>query len=127
MAQMDADERNHLRSSAISAVQFPSGTKPSPTTEIKTGGLFSGVPCGSVGKGNRAAPLGGHTADTAGRSARRVLPSLPGGDRVEPMEHLHAPWRIEYILAPKPQPGEPSVFKQIADSGDDESNLVVAR
>lgn len=46
---------------------------------------------------------------------------------VEPMEPLHAPWRIEYILAPKQAPGEDSVFKRIGDSDDDEANLVVAR
>lgn len=43
------------------------------------------------------------------------------------MEHLHAPWRIEYILAPKTPPGEASVFKRIADDSDDEGNLVVLR
>jgi ATP adenylyltransferase len=43
------------------------------------------------------------------------------------MEHLHAPWRISYILAPKSPPGETSVFKRIADGDDDESNLVVVR
>lgn len=43
------------------------------------------------------------------------------------MEALHAPWRIEYILAPKPPPGGESVFTRIAQSSDDEANLVVAR
>ncbi len=46
------------------------------------------------------------------------------------MEHLHAPWRIEYILAPKgPPDGEPgaSVFRAIAESSDDVANLVIAR
>src|SRR6266850_5801381 len=42
------------------------------------------------------------------------------------MESLHAPWRIEYILAPKPQL-DPGLFTQIAQSSDDEANLVVAR
>jgi ATP adenylyltransferase len=42
------------------------------------------------------------------------------------MESLHAPWRIEYILAPKPALAE-SVFTRIAQSSDDEANLVVAR
>lgn len=42
------------------------------------------------------------------------------------MEHLHAPWRIEYILAPKPKL-EPGLFATIAQSSDDESNLVIAR
>jgi ATP adenylyltransferase len=43
------------------------------------------------------------------------------------MEQLHAPWRIEYILAPKTRPGEASVFKEIADASDDEANLVILR
>jgi ATP adenylyltransferase len=40
------------------------------------------------------------------------------------MESLHAPWRIEYILAPKPVE---SLFARIAQSNDDEANYVVAR
>lgn len=45
------------------------------------------------------------------------------------METLHAPWRIEYILAPKPPlgEGEESLFTRIARSGDDLANLVLAR
>jgi ATP adenylyltransferase len=43
------------------------------------------------------------------------------------MEHLHAPWRIDYILAPKTPTGDASVFKRIADSNDDDANLVVTR
>jgi ATP adenylyltransferase len=42
------------------------------------------------------------------------------------MESLHAPWRIEYILAPKPALGE-SLFARIAQSQDDEANYVIAR
>ena len=42
------------------------------------------------------------------------------------MEALHAPWRIEYIRAPK-QPSDQSVFTRIAQSSDDEGNYVVAR
>ncbi len=42
------------------------------------------------------------------------------------MEALHAPWRIEYILAPKPALPE-SLFTRIAQSSDDEANLVIAR
>src|SRR5579859_6878626 len=42
------------------------------------------------------------------------------------MASLHAPWRIEYILAPKPERAE-SLFTRIAQSNDDEANLVVAR
>lgn len=43
------------------------------------------------------------------------------------MEHLHAPWRIEYILAPKVPPGEDSVFRKIAEASEDVANLVIAR
>lgn len=42
------------------------------------------------------------------------------------MESLHAPWRIEYILAPKPEMPT-SLFTQIAHSSDDVANLVVVR
>ena len=42
------------------------------------------------------------------------------------MESLHAPWRIEYILAPK-NPASDSLFTKIAQSNDDEENLVVVR
>ncbi|HWV99181.1 MAG TPA: HIT domain-containing protein [Candidatus Acidoferrum sp.] len=42
------------------------------------------------------------------------------------MESLHAPWRIEYILAPKPAQVE-SLFTKIAQSNDDEANCVIAR
>jgi ATP adenylyltransferase len=42
------------------------------------------------------------------------------------MEPLHAPWRIEYILAPK-QKAEQSLFTDIARSSDDTGNLVIAR
>jgi ATP adenylyltransferase len=43
------------------------------------------------------------------------------------METLYAPWRIQYILAPKPPPADTSIFTQIAQSGDDEANLVIRR
>ena len=42
------------------------------------------------------------------------------------MESLHAPWRIEYILVPKPQLSE-SLFASIAQSSDDVGNFVIAR
>jgi ATP adenylyltransferase len=42
------------------------------------------------------------------------------------MESLHAPWRIEYILAKKPELKE-GLFTRIAQSSDDVENLVVAR
>ena len=43
------------------------------------------------------------------------------------METLHAPWRIEYILAPRINPAESSIFTTIAQSHDDEANYVIAR
>src|SRR5437867_701780 len=42
------------------------------------------------------------------------------------MESLHAPWRIEYILARKPALDQ-SLFTRIAQSSDDEANYVIAR
>src|SRR5512143_767546 len=42
------------------------------------------------------------------------------------MESLHAPWRIEYILAPTPELAE-SLFTRIAQSNEDEANNVIAR
>ncbi|MEO6035501.1 MAG: HIT domain-containing protein [Verrucomicrobiota bacterium] len=42
------------------------------------------------------------------------------------MESLHAPWRIQYILAPKNPPGD-SLFATIGQSNDDVENFVVAR
>jgi ATP adenylyltransferase len=43
------------------------------------------------------------------------------------MDSLHAPWRIQYILAPKPPLTEASLFTQIANSSDDEAHYVVVR
>lgn len=43
------------------------------------------------------------------------------------METLHAPWRIEYILAPKLPSTEGSIFTRIASASDDEANLVLVR
>src|SRR5437773_5492968 len=43
------------------------------------------------------------------------------------MDSLHAPWRIEYILAPKPPLSEASLLARIAQSNDDEANYVIAR
>ncbi|PYK97537.1 MAG: HIT family hydrolase [Verrucomicrobia bacterium] len=43
------------------------------------------------------------------------------------MDSLHAPWRIEYILAPKSPLRDASLFTQIAQSSDDEANHVLAR
>ena len=42
------------------------------------------------------------------------------------MDWLHAPWRIDYILAPKPVLTE-SLFTRIAQSNDDDGNFVIAR
>jgi ATP adenylyltransferase len=43
------------------------------------------------------------------------------------MEILHAPWRIDYILAPKPPAGEESLFTRIARSNDDIAHHVLGR
>ena len=43
------------------------------------------------------------------------------------MEPLHAPWRISYILGPKPAPANAEVFSRIAQSHDDVANYVVVR
>jgi ATP adenylyltransferase len=42
------------------------------------------------------------------------------------MDSLHAPWRIEYILARKPELKE-GLFARIAQSNDDVANLVIVR
>src|SRR4051794_12022143 len=42
------------------------------------------------------------------------------------MEPLHAPWRIEYILAPK-SPDADDLFVRIGQSSDDEANYVISR
>src|SRR5258706_3857214 len=42
------------------------------------------------------------------------------------MESLHAPWRIEYILSPKPEL-KAGLFTRIAQSSDDEANFVIVR
>ena len=43
------------------------------------------------------------------------------------MEVLHAPWRIQYILAKKGRDCEGSLFANIGQSSEDERNHVVAR
>ena len=43
------------------------------------------------------------------------------------MDTLHAPWRIQYILAPKPPASDVSLFTRVAQSNDDIANHVVAR
>jgi len=43
------------------------------------------------------------------------------------MECLHAPWRIQYILGPKPPASDVSLFSRIAQSDDDVANHVIAR
>jgi ATP adenylyltransferase len=42
------------------------------------------------------------------------------------MESLSAPWRIQYILSPKPELKE-GLFARIAQSSDDEANYVIVR
>ena len=42
------------------------------------------------------------------------------------MDTLYAPWRMEYILAPKPEV-KSGLFTRIAQSSDDEANYVIVR
>lgn len=45
------------------------------------------------------------------------------------MDNLHAPWRIDYILAPKgplPEQGE-SIFTRMSRENEDDKNLIIAR
>ncbi len=43
------------------------------------------------------------------------------------MEALHAPWRIDYILAPKQATADGSLFTRIAQSSEDEAHHVIVR
>ncbi len=43
------------------------------------------------------------------------------------MEPLHAPWRIQYILGPKPEPSDTSLFTRLAQSSDDIAHHLIAR
>ena len=43
------------------------------------------------------------------------------------MECLHAPWRIQYILAPKPPSSDVSLFTRIAQTDDDDTHHVIVR
>lgn len=43
------------------------------------------------------------------------------------MDTLHAPWRIQYILAPKGPPSEISLFTRAAQSSDDIAHHVLVR
>jgi ATP adenylyltransferase len=43
------------------------------------------------------------------------------------MDSLHAPWRIQYILGPKPAVSGESIFAKIAHSQDDVAHYVIAR
>jgi ATP adenylyltransferase len=43
------------------------------------------------------------------------------------MDTLHAPWRIEYILAPRPPLGDASLFTRLAQANDDVANYIIAR
>src|SRR5262247_3311826 len=46
------------------------------------------------------------------------------------MECLHAPWRIQYILAPRPPPSDEagvSLFTRIAQDNDDVAHNIIVR
>jgi ATP adenylyltransferase len=61
------------------------------------------------------------------RVARRLLTTHLAGSNFCWMDCLHAPWRIEYILAPKSPASDMSLFTRIAQSNEDEANYVIAR
>src|SRR5438105_5553221 len=67
----------------------------------------------------------GLNQNTAPRFAPLTFPGLPSS--VSVMESLHAPWRIQYILAPRPASSDSSLFTRLAHSNDDETNYVVVR
>jgi len=80
----------------------------------------------SIFRANRLRPRS-HKACTSGPIDPEPRFDIPGCSHYAlRMESLHAPWRIEYILAPKPALAE-SLFTRIAQSGDDEANHVIAR
>src|SRR5690349_19982965 len=54
-----------------------------------------------------------------------VIPGATGS--FPPMENLHAPWRIEYILAPKHASAGESRCTRIAQSYDYEAHYVISR
>ena len=43
------------------------------------------------------------------------------------MDTLHAPWRIQYILAPKPPASDVSLFTRAVQSNDDIANHILVR
>jgi ATP adenylyltransferase len=59
--------------------------------------------------------------------SRRAFDIGRAGAYHQGMESLYAPWRIQYIVAPKPAATDTSIFAKIAQESDDETNLVVAR
>jgi ATP adenylyltransferase len=65
--------------------------------------------------------------NVAGSRRRVVFDFCETGRYYGGMESLHAPWRIQYILGPKPVAADSSIFSQIAQSSDDEANLIIAR
>ena len=71
-------------------------------------------------------PANGATGFVAITRTGSVFDFAIPGEYSARMEQLHAPWRIEYLLAPKPKLEE-SLFTRIAQSDDDAANLIVAR
>jgi ATP adenylyltransferase len=66
-------------------------------------------------------------SDRLDGSAKAVLTIAGAAHSVSPMENLHAPWRIEYILGPKAPSSGLSVFTEIAQASDDAANYVIFR
>src|SRR6266404_401562 len=82
------------------------------------------IPQNSQFSNSEASPGYPHRSGISWHLAPFDIPAL--SQYCWPMESLHAPWRIEYILAPKPSLPD-SLFTLIAQSTDDEANYVIAR
>lgn len=58
---------------------------------------------------------------------RATLTSVRQPPTLRRMDSLHAPWRIQYILAPKPPVSDVSLFTRVSQSNDDVGNHVIVR
>jgi len=65
-------------------------------------------------------------ADTVGQYTRFCIPVAAKSSMIQPMQHLWAPWRMEFIKGPKPA-GCFFCAAAAADPADDETYLVLAR
>ena len=59
-------------------------------------------------------------------SEKQVSNILRAGT-ILPMDALHAPWRIQYVLGPKRIGSDVSLFTEVGQSSDDDGNYVILR